>query len=133
MSLPGTRKYPREWIVGEDLWRIKFVSKIQGCDDTLGLCDPSDLTIYIKLGIGKLETLKTFLHEIGHAQEYSYDFKVLNNKTFDYRAIHRYIHHFETVWAEVFIANLDRFLELFSAAKASRRLKVDNNRRRAKE
>ena len=62
---PGYRKYPKEIIIGEDIWTIKFCHRIPerhyGKEVLWGLCDPSELTIYIKYGLKRFELFLTFV------------------------------------------------------------------------
>lgn len=62
-----------EFVINDDLWEVKFVRKLPGC---LGECDPSTNVIKILKGQNKFETLKTMIHEIIHATEFSYDFEL---------------------------------------------------------
>lgn len=88
------RDYPREIMVGEDLWAVRFVRRLPE-DSQLGLCDPSEQTIYIRLGQTQEERLKTFLHELLHAIEYEY--KIVMP--------HRLIHRLEDPLARFLIDN----------------------------
>ena len=64
------KDFPRQLEIGENIWRVRFCRTIPGePDTTLGLCDPSDNTIYVKLGQTPVERFKTFVHEILHAWE----------------------------------------------------------------
>lgn len=60
------KEYPKNILIGDSIYRIKFVRKFKE-PDVLGECDPSDLEIRIKCGLGIEETFKTFLHECLHA------------------------------------------------------------------
>lgn len=62
------RDYPRQLQIGENIWDIVFCRKIpEECPSTLGLCDPSELKIYIKMGQTPAERFKTLAHEVCHA------------------------------------------------------------------
>ena len=77
MRLLRIRDYPKYINVRGETWRIKFVRKIVGRPKrTVGLCDPGEREITIKLGEGREETFKTFLHECIHAIEAEYDFDI---------------------------------------------------------
>lgn len=70
------REYPREIIVGDSLWRVRFIRRIPAdlemdSNDT-GACCPADHTIYIKMGQTPVERFKTFVHELIHAAEYEW-------------------------------------------------------------
>lgn len=68
MKLLNESEYPSELIIAEDTYKVRFVKKMpDGCRDTVGLCDFSERTIYLKKGMSQAETLKTFIHEILHA------------------------------------------------------------------
>lgn len=72
------RDYPREIVVGDQVWEIRFVRGIAGTATTvtLGLCDPSEHVIYIKQGLKPTERLATFVHEVLHAIEYEYNIEI---------------------------------------------------------
>lgn len=59
------KDYPREFHIGDEIYRLKFVRKLP--KDTVGECDPSSKEIRILVGQGKNETFKTVIHEIMHA------------------------------------------------------------------
>ncbi len=65
------KDYPRQIQVGENIWDIRFVQKLED-GHTSGLCDPSENTIYVMLKQTPEERLKTVLHEILHAIEHEY-------------------------------------------------------------
>lgn len=67
------RDIPREVVIAGNFWQIKFCRLIPGHPKrVLGICDPSDKTIYIRQGQGYLERLNTLVHELTHAFEYEY-------------------------------------------------------------
>lgn len=79
--LPGMRDYPREITVNEDMWHVRFVRRMPEMSkqedlETRGLCDPSLWTIYVKVGLDRRETLMTFIHELLHAFEESYQVEI---------------------------------------------------------
>lgn len=80
MIFPGIRKYPKVVKIKDDMWSVKFVNKVPerhyGKEVICGLCDPSEMTIYIKTGQSREETFSTFVHEILHAIEASCDFYI---------------------------------------------------------
>jgi hypothetical protein len=80
MKFPGQRAYPKTIRVNEDIWHIKFVRKVPerhyGKEVIWGLCDPGEFTIYIKQGQTREQTFSTFVHEVLHAIEASYDFHI---------------------------------------------------------
>ena len=76
--MPKIKDYPREVMIGESIYQVKFVRKIGETDtrETLGLCDPNEQVIYIKLGQSPRERLKTLCHELIHCFEFEYGFEV---------------------------------------------------------
>lgn len=76
------RDFPREIHLGDDVWRVVFKRAIPPEDDdhpanpTLGLTDPSTHTISIAMGQTAFERLRTFVHELFHAIEYSYNIRI---------------------------------------------------------
>ena len=63
--------YPRQLVIGDEVWSVKFVRKLDGC---YGECDPSNNEIRIRMKQSHDETLKTFIHEVVHALEFSFEF-----------------------------------------------------------
>lgn len=80
--LPKKNSYPKQLLIGEDIWRVRFVKKIKYPQKVVGLCDPGDQTIYIKTKMDRHETLATFIHEVLHAIGFSYDIKILEKERF---------------------------------------------------
>ena len=77
MALPGPYSYPKTLKINDEIWDVKFKRRLTQKDD-VGLCCPSDMSLYIKLGNDRNELLKIFIHEILHAIENSYDFEIVN-------------------------------------------------------
>lgn len=76
------KDYPKELLIGDNIWKIKFVSLKK--HDTkksicLGLCDPEKKEILIRTGQDYVTTLNTIFHEVLHSLEYEYDIE-LNHK-----------------------------------------------------
>jgi hypothetical protein len=75
------RSYPKQLQIGENHWDIIFCRLIPGeGQNILGLTDPSEHKIYIKMGQTPEERFKTLIHEIGHALCFEYKIKE-NHKT----------------------------------------------------
>ncbi len=74
-----------EWLVNGNIWTVKFKREIKDTATThcLGLCDPSDRMIYIKLGQSFEERLDSFFHEFLHSAEEEYDFEL------DHKDVHK--------------------------------------------
>lgn len=70
MKLNGQRSYAATWLVGDNLWDLKFVKTAGDSDSNRGLCDPSNRTVYVLRGMDRGEIFRTFLHEILHAIEF---------------------------------------------------------------
>jgi Zn-dependent peptidase ImmA (M78 family) len=73
-------KIPRRWLVGDNVWTVKFVRKFKwdGVKDSdlMGLCDPERQEILIKVGIDQKDRIETLVHELLHAIEFEYDIKI---------------------------------------------------------
>jgi hypothetical protein len=67
--------YPKEVHVGDATYAVQFCRKMPAKND-LGETDPSTQTIKIKVGQGKEETSKTFIHELIHAVELEHDLEI---------------------------------------------------------
>lgn len=76
MRLPSVREYPKEVTIGQQVYKIKFVRKIEGEGSTLGNCDPCNHIIKIKLGQSAAETFSTFVHEVLHGVENEHGFEL---------------------------------------------------------
>ena len=88
--------YPKCIVVNDNVWDVRFVRRIPGEDPfTSGLCDPSEQTIYIKMGQSPEERLKTFLHELLHIFEAEYKIDIP----------HRLVHRLEDPFARFLIDN----------------------------
>lgn len=74
------KDYPRELIVGESLWKVKFVKLVPeraGKGRILvGLACPMDQTLYILRGLSPFDRLVVFLHEATHALEDEFGFEI---------------------------------------------------------
>lgn len=70
----------RELYIKEDIWTVKFVRHIQPTDrdgkQTIGLTCPADNIIYIKTGLKPKERWETYIHEVLHAIEFSWGFRI---------------------------------------------------------
>jgi hypothetical protein len=78
------KDYPREILVGEELWKIRWKRKIiDNGVECLGLCCSLTKTIYIRLGQNKKERLSTLYHEVLHAIEYSYGIEIPHQLVYD--------------------------------------------------
>jgi hypothetical protein len=74
------KDFPRELLVGEETWRVRFVRHIPDYETktmrTHGLCDPSTQTLFILQGLDPAERQRVFFHEVVHALEDEYDFVI---------------------------------------------------------
>ena len=80
MKLPNKTQYPKELIIGDSEWKVKFCRVVDGNENLLGLCDPSVNTLSVKLKQDKMQTLLTFIHEVLHAMEAEYNFHLGEEK-----------------------------------------------------
>lgn len=108
MKLPGQYSYEREWIVGEEVWELKFVKNL-GFDGH-GECCPESRTMAIKQGQPKDEILKTFFHEVCHALEFTYDIEIPHNL----------VYSFEEAWFRFFVDNWEAIAQLVMCSKADK-------------
>jgi len=104
MKLPGQRSYERHWVMGDDIWDLKFVKRL-GSND--GECDPSERTMYIRQGQCREDVLHTFFHEVCHGLEFTYDIDIP----------HDLVYSFEKAWAGFFIDNWEAIARLVMNAK----------------
>ena len=106
MKIGGVRSYPKEIVVGDQVWTIHFARCLEDKPlkparngkkpkQVVGYCDPSDCTIWILLGQGPLETFSTFLHEVQHCFEFEGEIDIP----------HKVIYKTELWWAKFIIEN----------------------------
>jgi hypothetical protein len=76
MRFPRVREYPKQFYIGRDIYKLKFVRRVLSDHANAGCCDPERKEIRIKLGQTPKETLSTLIHELLHAAEFSYDIKI---------------------------------------------------------
>lgn len=98
MKFPGVRDYPEYVVIRGNPWDIHFCRKIPDTDkDTLGLCDPGEKVLYIKLGQSRKDIFKTLIHEMLHAMEDEYCYAIPHN----------IIHKMEDSVSDVLLENID--------------------------
>lgn len=65
-------KIPRQLLIGENIWAVRFVRKFgygEQDKNLRGLCVPDKSEILISQGLTPRERLETLVHEILHAIE----------------------------------------------------------------
>lgn len=73
------RDYPREVLVGDSLWKVKFTRNIPARarkKALAGLACPQDQTLYISFGLSPFDRLVVFIHECIHANEDEHGFEI---------------------------------------------------------
>lgn len=74
------RDFPKDLLIGDSIWRIKFVRHIRNWANDkrllVGLACPESQTLSIKTGQTVLDRLTAFVHEFVHALEDEYGFEV---------------------------------------------------------
>lgn len=76
-DFPKLRDYRKQWMIGDNIWRVKFVRHIpHGVAGRIcvGMAEPSEQIIYIALKQKPRERFKTFVHEMLHVLEDEYGF-----------------------------------------------------------
>lgn len=92
------KKIPKEVLIGDSIWTIKYVRKIpREPKTTEGLCDPGEKIIYIKKGQSYEESQNCLIHELLHAISYEFNF---------YNIPHKYIYKFADGLTKFFMDNL---------------------------
>jgi hypothetical protein len=77
MKPPKVRNYPKTIRVRGEEYKIKFVRRIPSNDpEDLGLCDPGERILYIRLKQSRIDIFKTYVHEVVHAIEAENDFDI---------------------------------------------------------
>ena len=95
MLLPSMKKYPKEIVIGEHVWKVKFVNRPLKWG--AGQCSsrPRQILINMKANSNKYELFRTFIHEVLHAIEFEHE-KRINHKT---------IYFLETAIADLLLRN----------------------------
>jgi len=76
------KDFRKDWIVGEDVWSVKFSRDLDKDADskenesTLGLTDPSEMELLIKQKQTPRLRMSCFIHELLHAMEDSYNIEI---------------------------------------------------------
>lgn len=105
MTRRVTYKPPRSVLIGAHRWRVAVVTQ-EYCDEVAddcldngesaaGLCWPARRTIYLSRELDGLELLDSFMHEVEHAFEAEYG----------YRVPHWIVEKQGTQWARFIVAN----------------------------
>ena len=89
----GVRSYANTWDIGPELYQMKFVQRLP--DRATGMCDASTNSCYSILKQSKIETFRTFIHEMIHAMEDVYDFELK----------HEYVEKLEIAFADFLLEN----------------------------
>lgn len=78
------RDYPKELVIGDGVWKIRFCRQIPGeTIDTVGMMHPAITTIFIRLRQTPEERFKTLCHEVIHA--FCYEYKIKENHKIIYQ------------------------------------------------
>lgn len=104
--LPGQKSYERDWVIGDEIWEVKFVRGLSF--GSLGMCCPETRTISIKQKQKNVEILKTFFHEVCHGLEFAHDIELPHSTVYD----------FEEAWAKFFVDNWENLAKLIVKTKA---------------
>lgn len=89
------REFPKEMVIGQSTWKVKWQRVIDEDPNCRGICDPETKTIVIALGLPKKQRVETFFHELLHAVEFE----------FGVRISHKLIYRLEGPLASVFQQN----------------------------
>lgn len=90
-------KIPKEMMIGDELWSVRFTRNIPSKDkDLYGLCDPSDKTIYIRPGLSYRQRLDTLIHELIHALEFEHGFEL------EHKHVYKIAEGLVNIWLENF-------------------------------
>lgn len=121
----GPRSYPRQILVGDQMWDVRFVRKNSFAKlpkELLGQCDPSERVILIRMGQPKSEMLSTFLHEVMHCFEFEGEF------TGCPRAYHKFVFDTESWWANFLSDNCQELISLFLTNYEGRQISTSKAR-----
>ncbi len=66
----GFKIPPKIRISGRVSYQVVFQDEIRGNPNLMGLAEPNERMIYIKIGMSERDTFKTLLHEVIHAIEF---------------------------------------------------------------
>lgn len=115
MKIGGMRSYPKQILIGDHLWEIRFrkcLRDLIGEDGHFhGWTDEEHSIIWIRSGMTPFETFVTFLHEVVHCWESEGDFDI----------DHDSIHAMETWMARFLIDNCSEVANIVCSGKTKRR------------
>lgn len=123
MTYPYIDWYRRDWLIGDSVWNVQFKRQIDKWN-SLGLCDPSEKVIYIKLKQTREEVFSTAVHELHHCFEDEYDFEI-TKRGYVIPKDHFVLDKLERAWIDFFTQNFRPLTEVVSTssqAELSRRL-----------
>lgn len=80
MKLPPASKYPKQFVIDDEVYKIQFVDTILKDKGCMGVCDSETRVIKIKNGQSTSETLATLIHELCHAFENEYEDLKISHK-----------------------------------------------------
>ncbi len=95
MKLPTRKRYPQELVINNEVYRVRFVTKISGDCQVMGNCNPTTRVIQIKNNQSAGETFATLIHELLHAIEFEYDLDIP----------HKHVYALEKALADLFLQN----------------------------
>lgn len=74
------RDYPREFLVGDSLWKLRFVrvvpERARKGREVIGLACPETQTIYVQLRLTHFDRFVVVIHELTHCMEDEFDFEI---------------------------------------------------------
>ncbi len=69
-GLGGPRAYASDWLLGDEIWRLKFMKRLRGGNS--GWCLYDEQVLQVRGSLGREEMFLTFLHEVLHALDAAY-------------------------------------------------------------
>lgn len=89
---------PKEVIIKDSVWKIKFKRDLGSDGDRIieGLCIPDEKAIFIRQGQTLDERIDTYLHELIHAIEFEYNFRLK----------HKHVYKLSEALVQIFCDNI---------------------------
>lgn len=91
LRLPTQKEYPKEIHFGHEVYKIKFVKKFKHFGET----DSEKKTIVLRDGLGPVQLLSTFIHELLHVIEFEKPLKIK----------HKHVYKLEQSLVEILLDN----------------------------
>lgn len=96
----GIKSYDKDWLIGDTIWRVRFLERMSQSADGWCVYDKQELLIDKK--IDNEQKFLAFVHEVQHAMDHVYEIGLT----------HPQIHKLEAAWANFLLDNVYGILKI---------------------